>query len=217
MTGGETSLRLTETFLSLQGEGEHAGLLCYFIRTSGCDLRCRWCDTQYSWPSGPKHSIDSIIAGIPDKVSLIQITGGEPLLQKDAVIELMHRLTPAYKVLLETAGHQSLAEVPPEIHIIMDIKLPGSGEADHDFAANLNYLKSTDEIKFVIAGRSDYDTACRWMTDHQLADRCKVLFSPVWGETNPKDLANWIIADRLAVRMQLQQHKYIWGADTKGV
>jgi 7-carboxy-7-deazaguanine synthase len=210
-------LRLTETFLSLQGEGEHAGLLCYFIRTAGCDLRCRWCDTDYSWTGGVKHSLDDIVAGIPDGVTLVQITGGEPLLQRDAVIELMKRLLPGYRVLLETGGHRSIKGLPQEVHIVLDIKLPGSNEAHHDFAANLPFLKSSDEIKFVISNREDYEAARFWMAEHCLHQICKVLVSPVFGEIAPSDLAGWVIEDRLPVRMQLQQHKLIWGANRRGV
>lgn len=211
------TLRLTETFLSLQGEGEHAGLLCYFIRTAGCDLRCRWCDTDYSWTGGVKHSLDDIVAGIPEGVTLVQITGGEPLLQKEAVIELIKRLSAEYAVLLETGGHRSIEGMPAETHIVLDIKLPGSNESHHNFADNLPFLKSSDEIKFVIADRRDYEAARSWINEHRLHQVCKLLVSPVFGEIAPSDLAQWVIDDRLPVRMQLQQHKLIWDPNRRGV
>ncbi|MBW7857959.1 MAG: 4Fe-4S cluster-binding domain-containing protein [Leptonema sp. (in: Bacteria)] len=210
------SLRLTEMFLSLQGEGEHTGLICYFIRTSGCDLRCRWCDTSYSWTGGKKYSIDSIIESIPSKVPLIQITGGEPLLQKEGVIQLIERL-PNHKILLETAGHQSLEGLPKQTHIVMDIKLAGSNEQNHPFENNFQYIKPSDEIKFVIADRADYDSAKKWIHNYSLDQLCKILVSPVFGELAPVDLAKWVIQDRLPVRLQLQQHKFIWNPDQRGV
>jgi len=212
-------LRLAETYTSLQGEGSHAGLPCFFIRTGGCDLRCRWCDTPAALTGGQWHSLENILDLIPSQIPLIQITGGEPMLQEEAVVELSRILTgPGYgkKILLETGGHKNLAKIKDFAHIVMDIKLPGSGEEAHDFAFNFPLLKKTDEIKFVIAHRKDFEKAVEWIRIFQL-DRFQILFSPVWGEVKFDELAKWILAEELNVRMQIQMHKIIWGAATGGV
>lgn len=214
----QTFLRLTETFLSLQGEGIHAGLPCFFVRTSGCNLRCKWCDTEYAFTGGEKVSLDEILDRLPLNIPLVQITGGEPLLQEEEVCRLIEELhLRKKKVLLETGGHLSIERIPRETHIVLDIKLPGSGESHHDFAANLPFLKSADEIKFVIVDRADYEAAVAWLRDYQLANKCDLLFSPVYGRMNPAELARWVVEDRLPVRMQLQQHKYIWHPEARGV
>jgi 7-carboxy-7-deazaguanine synthase len=194
----EIALKCQERYASLQGEGSHAGLPCYFIRTSVCDLRCRWCDTPEALQGVGASRLDiyKIAREIPPWIRLVQITGGEPMLQRDAVIALIDLLTrPPFekKVLLETGGHRSLAGLPESAHIVMDIKLPGSGEATHDFASNLQYLKPTDEIKFVIADRRDFDAALEWIREFRLAELCGLLFSPVWGEQPLQDLSAWIM------------------------
>lgn len=218
MVRTRTSLRLTETFLSLQGEGIHAGLPCFFVRTSGCNLRCHWCDTDYAFTGGEKIPVDEILHRLPATVSLVQITGGEPLLQEEEVCMLIEELhARGKKVLLETGGHISIERVPRQTHIVIDIKLPGSGESHHDFAANLPFLKSTDEIKFVIADRTDYEAAVRWIREHHVEAVAELLFSPVFGRIAPAELASWVLADGLPVRMQLQQHKYIWSPTARGV
>lgn len=221
-SGRGAALKCHERYASLQGEGAHAGLPCYFIRTSVCDLRCRWCDTPEALggAGASRLDIDEIARDIPAWIRLVQITGGEPMLQRDAVLALINLLTGAphaKKVLLETGGHRSLAGLPQATHIVMDIKLPGSGEANHDFASNLKYLKSSDEIKFVIADRRDFDAALQWIREFRLADLCGLLFSPVWGELNLADLAAWIMETQAPVRLQTQLHKHIWGGTARGV
>lgn len=221
-SGRGVALKCHERYASLQGEGAHTGQPCFFIRTSVCDLRCRWCDTPeaLSGIGASRLDIVELAREVPDWITLLQITGGEPLLQRDAVIALIELLTRApygKKILLETGGHRSLAGLPVQTHIVMDIKLPGSGEATHDFASNLKYLKSTDEIKFVIADRRDFDAALEWMREFRLAQLCGLLFSPVWGELALADLAAWILETQTPVRLQTQLHKHIWGGAARGV
>jgi 7-carboxy-7-deazaguanine synthase len=216
------ALKCQERYASLQGEGAHLGMPCYFIRTSVCDLRCRWCDTPEALTGlgAVRLDIAELAREIPEWIKLVQITGGEPMLQRDGVIALIELLTGAphsKKVLLETGGHRSLAGLPSQTHVVMDIKLPGSGEAAHDFAANLKHLKSTDEIKFVIADRRDFDAALEWIREFRLAELCDLLFSPVWGELALADLAAWILESQAPVRLQTQLHKHIWGGAARGV
>ncbi len=216
----EKFLRVAETYLSLQGEGSHAGLPCYFIRTAGCDLRCTWCDTPGALEatSGGWMSLDQILERVPSWVNLVQMTGGEPLLQKSAAVATMNALIGrGKKILLETGGHKSLEGLPAAVHVVMDVKLPASGEDAHDFGANFSFLKKTDEIKFVVQDRRDFDRACRWIQDFRLADVCQLLISPVSGNLAPAELAAWVLESRIPVRMQIQLHKVIWGADAQGV
>lgn len=216
----EKFLRVAETYLSLQGEGSHSGLPCFFIRTAGCDLRCTWCDTPGALEatSGEWMSRHELFDRIPDWVTLVQLTGGEPLLQRKAAVETMETLIArGKKILLETGGHKSVEGLPSEVHVVLDVKLPGSGEDAHDFAANFVFLKKTDEIKFVVEDRRDFDRACRWMQDFRLADVCQLLMSPVSGKMDPAELAAWILESRAPVRMQIQLHKIIWGANAQGV
>ncbi len=213
-------LRIAELYSSLQGEGAHSGLPCFFIRTGGCDLRCSWCDTPDALSGGQWASLDDLIAAIPDHVELVQITGGEPLLQRDRVLALSGVLSvPPFnkKVLIETGGHLTLAGLPESLHIVMDVKLPASGESRHDFAANFAHLKATDEIKFVVADRADFDAALDMASEHSLADRFQLLFSPVWGQLELRDLAEWLIASGLRARLQTQLHKHVWGGEASGV
>ena len=213
-------LRFAEMYTSLQGEGAHAGLPCFFIRTGGCDLRCKWCDTPDALSGGEWVSLDDILQAVPRHVSLVQITGGEPLLQRDRIIALAGVLSVApynKKILLETGGHLSLADLPRTMHIVMDVKLPASGEADRDFAANFQYLKPTDEIKFVIADRRDFDAALDWLREYDLERRFQLLFSPVWDSLSLKDLAAWTLEAGVNVRLQTQLHKHIWGGEASGV
>jgi len=217
-TGSDT-LKITEMFLSLQGEGSHSGLPCYFIRTSGCDLRCSYCDTDYAFTEGRKLPVEEIIESIPDHVHLVQITGGEPMLQEKGVIQLINKIyadRKSCKILLETGGHRSLANIPDQVHIVMDIKLPGSGEENKVLLSNLNILKKTDEIKFVIQDRNDFLTAVNWIHEHSLTDTCQILMSPVYEKLEPDELARWILSERLNVRLMLQLHKIIWG-EKRGV
>ena len=212
-------LTINEIFHSIQGESTHAGRPCVFVRLTACDLRCRWCDTPYAFHEGTKMSVDEVIAAVEARdCQTVEVTGGEPLLQPD-VYPLMQRLLDSGKtVLIETGGHRSIAGVPAGVIRIMDIKCPGSGEAEKNDWSNLAQLTKTDEVKFVIADRRDYEYARDIVKRESLPARVNaVLFSPVHGELDPKLLSEWVIADRLDVRVQLQVHKYIWSPETRGV
>jgi 7-carboxy-7-deazaguanine synthase len=213
-------LTINEIFHSIQGESTHTGRPCVFVRLTACDLRCSWCDTPYAFHEGRKMTIDQVIADVAAfDCSVVEITGGEPLLQPD-VYPLMRQLVDrGHTVLLETGGHRSIAEVPKDVIRIVDIKCPGSGEAEKNDWSNLDRLSADrDEVKFVIKDRADYDYAKEAIARHGLVDRCAaVLMSPVHDVLPARDLAAWILADRLPVRLQLQAHKYIWDAHTRGV
>ena len=212
-------LTVNEIFHSIQGESTYAGEPCVFVRLTACDLRCRWCDTPYAFHEGRKMSVDEVVeAVLAYGCRMVEITGGEPLLQPD-VHPLMAGLLEAGKtVLLETGGHRSIAAVPPGVIRIVDVKCPGSGEADEMDWSNLAALAPLDQVKFVVADRADYEYARAVLERERLAGRCAaVLFSPVHGELEPRVLAGWVLADRLPVRVQVQLHKYIWDADTRGV
>ena len=212
-------LTVNEIFHSIQGESTHAGRPCVFVRLTACDLRCTWCDTPYAFTEGRKMSVDDVVARVREyNCDVVEITGGEPLLQKE-VYPLMERLLHDGRiVMLETGGHLSAEQVPAGVVRVMDVKCPGSGEAEKMHWPNLERLRSSDEIKFVIKDRADYDYARAVVEKHELVARCAaVLFSPVHGVLEAKQLAEWILADRLAVRLQLQAHKYIWSPDTRGV
>jgi 7-carboxy-7-deazaguanine synthase len=212
-------LTINEIFHSIQGESTQSGRPCVFVRLAACDLRCSWCDTPYAFIEGTKRSVDDVV----DQVAafgcdLVEITGGEPLLQR-AVYPLMDRLLDSgLTVMVETGGHLSIHQVPARVIRIVDVKCPGSGESDKTHWENLNLLTAHDEVKFVIRDRVDYEFARDVVSRYALTGRCAaVLFSPVHGVLAPKDLAEWILADKLPVRLQLQAHKYIWGADVRGV
>ena len=212
-------LTINEIFHSIQGESTWAGLPCVFVRLSGCDLRCAWCDTAYAFAEGTSRSLDEVMAAVVAfDCPLVEITGGEPLLQED-VYPLMERLLAAGKtVLLETGGHRSTARVPSGVVKIIDVKCPGSGESGRTDWANLDRLTARDEVKFVLQDQTDYEYARGIVTAHRLAGRCgAVLFSPVHGRLDPRALAEWVLADGLPVRVQLQVHKYIWSAEARGV
>jgi 7-carboxy-7-deazaguanine synthase len=212
-------LTINEIFHSIQGESTHSGRPCVFVRLTACDLRCSWCDTPYAFHEGRKMTVDQVIADVEAiGCPVVEITGGEPLLQPD-VYPLMQQLVErGHTVLLETGGHRSIARVPPRVIRIVDVKCPGSGEADKNDWANLDLLTPTDEVKFVLQDRADYEFARDVVSRHELAGRCAaILFSPVHGVLPPKELAAWILEDRLPVRLQLQAHKYIWSADARGV
>ena len=212
-------LTVNEIFYSIQGESTRAGRPCVFVRLTACDLRCSWCDTSYAFHEGRKMSIDEVVAAV-DRYGcpLVEITGGEPLLQDD-VYELMDRLLADDRtVMLETGGHRPITKVPRAVIKIVDVKCPGSGEADSNDWTNLDRLAPHDEVKFVIADRADYEFAREAIARHQLASRkAAILFSPVHGVLTPKTLSEWILEDRLPVRLQLQLHKFIWSPNTRGV
>jgi 7-carboxy-7-deazaguanine synthase len=212
-------LTVNEIFHSIQGESTFAGEPCVFVRLTACDLRCSWCDTPYAFYEGRKMSIDEVLDEIERFGSpLVEVTGGEPLLQQD-VYPLMNRLLDRGKtVLLETGGHRSIEGVPVGVVRILDVKCPGSGESDKVDWGNLARLTPADQVKFVIKDRADYEFARDVVRRESLASRvAAVLFSPVHDLLEARLLAEWILADRLPVRLQLQAHKYIWSADARGV
>lgn len=212
-------LTVNEIFHSIQGESTHSGRPCVFVRLTGCDLRCVWCDTSYAFHEGRKLDVDQVVADVERYgCDLVEITGGEPLLQED-VYPLMDRLLAAgATVLLETGGHVSVARVPAAVVKVMDVKCPGSGECDRNAWDNLSRLTDGDQVKFVIADRVDYEFARDVVRRHTLDARCAaVLFSAVHDVLPPARLAEWMLADRLPVRLQIQLHKHLWGADTRGV
>jgi len=215
----EGVLTINEIFHSIQGESTHTGRPCVFVRLTACDLRCSWCDTPYAFTEGQKMSIDDVLERVDGYgCDLVEITGGEPLLQSD-VYPLMEQLLASGKtVMVETGGHRSIKDVPSDVIRIVDVKCPGSGESTKNHWENLDLLTPHDEVKFVISDRADYEYARDVVVRHRLADRtAAVLFSPVHGVLAAKELAGWILADRLPVRLQLQAHKYIWDANTRGV
>jgi 7-carboxy-7-deazaguanine synthase len=212
-------LTVNEIFHSIQGESTRAGVPCVFVRLTACDLRCSWCDTAYAFHEGRKMSVDEVLSAVDQYgCPTVEITGGEPLLQEE-VYDLMDALLGRGRVvLLETGGHRSIARVPKQVVKIVDVKCPGSGESDRNDWANLDRLAPHDEVKFVIADRADYEFARRVVEERQLASRAAaILFSPVHGVLDPKRLSEWVLADRLPVRVQLQVHKYIWSPDQRGV
>jgi 7-carboxy-7-deazaguanine synthase len=210
-------MRVTEIFTSIQGESTHAGRSCTFIRTTGCDQRCVWCDTEYAFEGGTEMSLDALFLEVRRRgVPLVELTGGEPLLQPDAPAFLKGLCDLGHEVLLETGGSRPIVGLDPRVKRILDLKCPGSGMTDRVLWDNLDHLKDGDEVKFVIADRRDYGWARDVTAGHGLA-RLPVLFSPVHGVLEPKDLAEWILADRLPVRLQVQVHKFVWSPAARGV
>jgi 7-carboxy-7-deazaguanine synthase len=225
-------MQITEVFKSIQGEGTRAGLPCIFVRLTGCNLRCVWCDTAYAFHGGTKRSIDEVMASVEglagsgaSRVPLVEITGGEPLLQPEAPALAEKLLAAGYTVMIETSGERFIGKLPSAVIKIVDVKCPDSGEANTFDMANLDAVSREDEIKFVIASRRDYEFARDFTARHRLAERVRqVLFSPVfpdpagaWTGLNARELTEWILADALPVRLGLQLHKFIWDPAMKGV
>jgi len=212
-------LTVHELYLSIQGESTYVGEPCVFVRLTACDLRCRWCDTPYAFTGGRKMSVDEVVADIEKfRCPLVELTGGEPLLQKDVYPLIDALLARGHKVLVETGGHVPIDDLPDEVVAIVDVKCPASGESTKMHWPNLDAISKTDEVKFVIANRADFDYAKDVVSRYRLNDRAgAVLFSPVHGELAPRDLARWILDDHLPVRLQIQAHKYIWSPDARGV
>jgi 7-carboxy-7-deazaguanine synthase len=212
-------LTIHEIYVSIQGESTHAGRPCVFVRLSACDLRCVWCDTPYAFTGGTKMTVEAVLDAVAETgCPLVEITGGEPLLQKDVYPLMSQLLAAGYEVLLETGGHVPLDDVPDAVVAIVDVKCPGSGEAHRMHWENLDGLSPHDEVKFVIADRADFEYACNVVVRHHLAERARaVLFSPVHGALPPAELARWILEANLPVRLQIQAHKYVWSPETRGV
>jgi 7-carboxy-7-deazaguanine synthase len=227
-------MQITEIYKSLQGESTYAGLPCIFVRLTGCNLRCSWCDSEYTFQGGVKMSVEQVLSEVrrlsPDG-GLVEITGGEPMLQQREVVPLMHSLLERrYKVLLETSGERPLDVVPTEVVKIVDVKCPDSGEGETFRLENLQALTANDELKFVLSSRKDYEFACDFTRSHNLADRVNaILFSPAFRKDatgardtshcllDPQELAEWMIADGVPARLGLQLHKFIWDPAVKGV
>jgi 7-carboxy-7-deazaguanine synthase len=227
-------MQITEIYKSLQGESTYAGMPCVFVRLTGCNLRCSWCDTEYSFYGGKKMSLEQVfeeVETLSPRPGLVEITGGEPLLQERELVPLMQRMLEAgYKVLIETSGERVLARVPAGVVKIVDVKCPGSGEGDTFNIENLESLQAHDEVKFVISGRGDYEFARDFTGRHDLAQRVNaVLFSPAFSKSasgprdasncllDPQELAEWMLEDNVPARMGLQIHKLIWDPALKGV
>jgi 7-carboxy-7-deazaguanine synthase len=212
------TLVIHEIYRSLQGESTFAGLPCAFVRLTACHLRCGYCDTPHAFQQGVALPLDEVVArtlALDD--NLVEVTGGEPLLQ-DEVFPLMTRLADAGRtVLLETSGALDISPVDPRVHVILDLKTPGSGEVEANLWTNLARLKPSDEVKVVVCGRADFDWAVAQVRDHQLIGRCPIHFSASFGQVNPTDLAAWILETRLPIRLQLQQHKILWDPAARGV
>ncbi len=205
-------LRITEIFLSLQGESTSVGYPTVFVRLTGCPLRCGYCDTEYAFQGGEWMTLEAIMDRIGSyQTRHVTVTGGEPLAQK-ACLPLLSRLCDAgYRVSLETSGALDVSAVDPRVSRVLDLKTPGSGEVERNLYANLELLGPRDQLKFVICSRADYDWAVTQLAAHDLTGRCEVLFSPSHGQQDATELADWILQDRLPVRFQLQLHKYLWG------
>jgi 7-carboxy-7-deazaguanine synthase len=204
-------LRITEIFHSIQGEADAIGWRTVFVRLTGCPLRCTYCDTAYAFHGGEWWELDAILAEVARHgVRHVCVTGGEPLAQKRCLILLRKLCDAGYEVSLETSGALDVSMVDPRVRKVMDLKAPDSGESQRNLWANLDHLLPHDQIKIVIASRADYEWARAMLAEHALAERCMVLFSPVHGAVEPRDLAEWIIADKLDVRFQLQLHKLLW-------
>ena len=214
----EQELDINEIFFSIQGESSHTGLPCIFVRLSFCNLRCSWCDSEYTFYEGKKKSFQDILDTLADyPCKLVEVTGGEPLAQENCEPFMKLLCDEGYTVLLETSGSLDISRVDSRVHIIMDLKCPGSGMSARNRYPNVDLLKTTDELKFVIKDRHDYEWAKNIMLKDSLHHRFTVLMSPVFGEIENVELAQWILDDGLKVRYQIQIHKYIWDPKQRGV
>ena len=213
---GTDRVKLTEIFLSIQGEADAVGWPTVFVRLTGCPLRCQYCDTEYAFYGGQWHSLDAVLQAVADKgVQHVCVTGGEPLAQKGCITLLKRLCDAGYQVSLETSGALDIAAVDARVFRIVDLKTPGSGEMARNRYENIELLTVHDQVKFVICDRADYDWACTQLKSHSLNKICTVLFSSSFAQLPPVQLAEWILEDRLPVRMQVQLHKVLWG-DTPG-
>jgi 7-carboxy-7-deazaguanine synthase len=217
---GTPMLRVTEIFRSIQGESTHAGRPCTFVRLTGCPMRCTWCDSEYTFSGGDHFTIEQIMQTVRDLgCRLVEVTGGEPLAQREAFDLIRMLCDEDFEVLIETGGYVSTAEVDPRANIILDVKCPASGEAERNDWTNLERLRADrDEVKFVVVDRADWEFTKNIIAEYHLEKRAKaILISPAWDQIDLRELADWIAASGLRVRMQLQLHKYIWGPDVHGV
>ena len=205
-------LKVYEIFHSLQGESSRTGLPTVFVRLTGCPLRCRYCDTAYAFQGGQNMSDQQILERVAEYgTRYVTVTGGEPLAQKGCIPLLIKLCDAGYDVSLETGGALDISAVDPRVSVILDVKTPGSGEVEKNLWQNLDRLKPADEVKFVLCDRADYDWARQVLAEHAISRKCPVLFSPVYSTLNPSDLADWVLQDKLPVRMQVQLHKILWG------
>lgn len=211
-------MQITEIYQSIQGESSYAGLPCVFVRTTGCDLRCSWCDSEFTFTGGERMSLDEILARVGAYAcDLVEITGGEPMLQKE-IHELAARLADnGHTVLIETGGHRDVSGLDPRVIRIMDLKCPASNECHKNLWSNLAHLRPEDEVKFVIADRNDYEWALSAIREHRLEERVKVLLSTAFATLEPRRVVEWMLEDGVRARFQLQLHKYIWPAEARGV
>lgn len=208
------ALRVTEVFLSLQGEGRHTGWPTTFVRLTGCPLRCRYCDTAYAFQGGEEMGLAEILERVDGfGARRVTVTGGEPLAQPETPMLLGRLADAGHQVSLETSGALDIGGLDPRVEVVMDLKTPGSGEAERNRLENLDHLRARDQLKFVILDREDYLWSRGMVQEHALACRCEVLFSPVHGALEPARLAGWILEDRLEVRLQIQLHKLLWGEE----
>lgn len=207
----ETPMRITEIYQSIQGESSYAGMPCVFVRTTGCDLRCSWCDSEFTFSGGTSMTLEQIMAEVEKYAcGLVELTGGEPMLQPE-IYELAERLADSkHTVLIETGGHRDLSRLDSRVIRIMDLKCPASGECEKNLWSNLEHLRPADEVKFVIADRTDYDWTLATIREHGLEDRVRLLISTAFGKIEPAKVVAWMLEDKLRARFQLQLHKYIW-------
>jgi 7-carboxy-7-deazaguanine synthase len=211
-------LKINEIYFSIQGESSKAGLPCVFIRLTYCNLRCTYCDTEYAFYEGKDYSIDEVVEQVKKyNCRLVEVTGGEPLFQKESYDLLKRLCEEKFEVLLETGGSLPIKEVDPSVKIIMDLKCPSSGMVKKNLYENIDCLKLSDELKFVVGSREDYEWSKEIINKYKLNNKCEILFSVVFGVLEPITLVNWILEDKLNVRFQLQMHKYIWDPLAKGV
>ncbi len=219
MSDREKTLTINEIYHSIQGESTWAGQPCVFVRLTFCDLRCNYCDTEYAFYEGKKQTLSEILDLVAKfKCPLVEITGGEPLLQKNVLPFMTTLCDTGYTVLLETSGAHDISKIDARVHRIMDLKTPGSGEAEKNLWTNIDFLGARDEVKFVIGSREDYEWSREKLQRFNLSKRCHaVLFSPIFGRIDPRQIVEWILEDNLDVRFQLQMHKFIWTPTQRGV